>query len=157
MTKQTIQGVVLSVMCFFSGLVIYPVAFILGGVLTFDTYFVYSEFLFFNYNLVDMMFVGKDFLNFYFRLFAFTVANLRWFQSITKYKAIFQYIHVLLIATRDFRCNHCLTVIIAGIGAVRTASSVYTGIQAIVILVWAFYTSLHTCCNSVLLSFSCFS
>ncbi|KAL5259077.1 hypothetical protein ACHWQZ_G009515 [Mnemiopsis leidyi] len=39
------------------------------------------------------------------------------------------------------------TFFVHSIPAVRTASSVYTAIQAVVIVVWAIYTSLHTCCN----------
>jgi len=37
---------------------------------------------------------------------------------------------------------------IYGIINLRTGSAIYTGIQAIVIISWAFYTAFHACCNS---------
>ncbi|XP_063693982.1 uncharacterized protein LOC134825705 [Bolinopsis microptera] len=68
------NGIILSVMCFFSGFIIYPAAAILGGLLT----------------------AGDQ----------------------------------------------------TGINSLRGFSAVYTALQAIVIIAWAFYSATHTCCNS---------
>ena len=35
---------------------------------------------------------------------------------------------------------------------IRVASAIYTALQALVIITWAFYTAFHACCNSVSLS-----
>ncbi|XP_063693984.1 uncharacterized protein LOC134825706 isoform X2 [Bolinopsis microptera] len=35
-----------------------------------------------------------------------------------------------------------------GITRLRIGSAIYTGVQAIVVITWAFYTAFHACCNS---------